>query len=78
MEQERLPLDYRTPPNHEPKGPSTLGRFYGYFSSAYGTCFLAMFAVAIITRSQVQTGAFGVFGFPIISLIYAFYRLGSD
>jgi hypothetical protein len=52
--------------------------FYTYFTSGYGTLWFAMFAVSFVTDSQVQAGEFGYYGFPIIAVIYAFYRRTSD
>jgi hypothetical protein len=52
--------------------------FYTYFSSAYGTLWLAMFVFSFVTQSRVRTGEFGYYGFPIIALIYALYRRSSD
>ena len=52
--------------------------FYTYFSSAYGTLWFAMFVFSFLNQSRVQTGEFGYYGFPIIALIYAFYRRDSD
>lgn len=52
-------------------------RFYEHFACGYGTVWLLMLFVALITRSNIQTGAFGVFGFPIIALVYAFIRKGA-
>jgi hypothetical protein len=52
--------------------------FYTYFSSAYSTLWLIMFAIAFLTTSHVDAGVFGVIGFPIISAIYAFMRRTND
>jgi hypothetical protein len=52
--------------------------FFTYFTSAYGTIWLAMFALAFVTQSHIDTGVIGLLGFPIIALIYAFYRRRSD
>ena len=51
-----------------------LFQFYERFSSAYGTFWLIAFALSIITQSRVETGAFGVYGFPLMALGYAFWR----
>jgi hypothetical protein len=52
--------------------------FYTYFSSGYGTMWLALLAFSIVTNSHVDTGEFGLIGFPIMAAIYAFYRRKSD
>jgi hypothetical protein len=52
--------------------------FYTYFSSAYGTLMLGMFVLSFVTNSNVHIGQFGYYGFPIIALIYACYRLDND
>ena len=48
--------------------------FYGHFAAAYGTLWLVVVILAVLTQSHVQTGIFGVFGFPIVSLFYAIAR----
>ena len=52
-------------------------RFYGHFIAAYGTCWFVLLVLATITMSHINTGAFGYFGFPIISAIYAFVRMNG-
>jgi len=52
--------------------------FYTYFSSGYGTLWLVLLAVSIISQSRVDTGNFGLFGFPVIAAIYAFFRRSTD
>lgn len=52
--------------------------FYTYFSSGYGTLWLAVIAVSFLTQSCVNTGQLGYFGFPFLAVIYAFYRRASD
>ncbi|MEM6256879.1 MAG: hypothetical protein AAGI37_01035 [Planctomycetota bacterium] len=49
-------------------------RFYGHFAAAYGTLWLVMLLVAFISQSYIDTGLFGLLGFPIIALIYAIAR----
>jgi len=49
-------------------------RFYEHFACALGTLFLLTLLCSLLTRSHIDLGAFGVFGFPIIALIYAFIR----
>jgi hypothetical protein len=54
-------------------------QFYGYFAAAYGTIFFSLMLVALLTHSHINTGAFGMCGFPIIALIYAIFRsLGAS
>ena len=50
-------------------------RFYGHFAAAYGTLWLVMLLVALLTQSHIDAGLFGLVGFPIIALIYAIARL---
>jgi hypothetical protein len=50
--------------------------FYGRFAAAYGTCWLLTVLMAVVTQSQIDTGAFGLVGFPLIALIYAVIRTG--
>lgn len=49
-------------------------RFYEHFAVAYGTIWLVLMVVALLTQSNINTGAFGMFGFPALALIYAFFR----
>lgn len=53
-------------------------RFYEHFACAYGSLWLATMTLALLTRSHIDTGVFGLFGFPLISLIYAFVRRSGD
>jgi hypothetical protein len=53
-------------------------RFYGHFAAAYGTIWLVMMLVAMLTQSHIDAGMFGLIGFPIISLIYAAIRVSSS
>jgi cytochrome c-type biogenesis protein CcmH/NrfG len=53
-------------------------RFYEHFACAYGTLWLVILALALFTHSYFNTGQFGMVGFPIISLIYAFIRRSQD
>lgn len=55
-----------------------MARFYGHFAAAYGTMWFVLFAVALITQSHINLGEFGMFGFPIISLLYAAFRTTSS
>lgn len=53
-------------------------RFYGHFAAAYGTFWLIMMLLAVVTQSHIDAGLFGFIGFPIISLIYAVIRVTSS
>lgn len=55
-----------------------LGRVYGHFAAAYGTCFLAAVLVALVTRQHIELGMFGMIGPPIIAVIYAWMRYGFE
>jgi hypothetical protein len=52
--------------------------FYTYFSSCYGTIWLALLAFSLLTQSRINTGEIGLIGFPIIAAIYAGYRRAED
>ena len=47
---------------------------YKNFACAYGTLWLITFSLALITQSHIDTGAFGLIGFPIIAIIYSFKK----
>ncbi|MCK6439007.1 MAG: hypothetical protein L6Q71_02255 [Planctomycetes bacterium] len=49
-------------------------RFYEHFACAYGTIWLVLLVVAFVTHEHIDAGMFGLVGFPIIALIYAFVR----
>jgi hypothetical protein len=53
-------------------------KFYGHFAAAYGTIWLLLLVAALLTQSHIDAGAFGIFGFPIIALVYALIRLSTD
>ena len=53
-------------------------KFYGYFAAAYGSCWLLLFACAFITQSRIDLGELGFFGFPVISTVYAYFRLKGN
>jgi hypothetical protein len=53
-------------------------KFYGHFAAAYGTIWLLMLGLALITQSHINAGTFGLFGFPIIAFVYALIRIGAD
>ena len=49
--------------------------FYGRFAAAYGTCWLVTLFLAVVTQSRIDTGAFGIIGFPLIGIFYATIRI---
>jgi cbb3-type cytochrome oxidase subunit 3 len=49
-------------------------RFYEHFAAAYGTIWLVLMLVALISNTHINAGLFGLIGFPILSLAYAFVR----
>jgi hypothetical protein len=49
-------------------------RFYEHFAVAYGTQWLLVMLLATCTGSRINTGLIGLIGFPIIALLYAFWR----
>ena len=49
-------------------------RFYGYFAAAYGTIWFCLMLAAVVSQSHINAGAFGLYGFPVIALIYAIIR----
>jgi hypothetical protein len=48
--------------------------FFTYFTSAYGTLWLVVVLISLVSQSTIQTGAFGMYGFPVIALVYAIVR----
>lgn len=46
-----------------------------HFTSCYGSIWLVMLTYSIFTQNHVNVGEFGVWGFPLISLVYAFLKL---
>lgn len=52
--------------------------FWTYFTSAYGTFWLVLIGIGLITQSHLNAGLFGLIGFPIIALIYAMIRRSKD
>jgi len=52
--------------------------FYTYFSSCYGTIWLALLVFCFTTHSNINTGEIGLIGFPIIAAIYAGWRRADD
>ncbi|MCE9636734.1 MAG: hypothetical protein K8T90_13605 [Planctomycetes bacterium] len=54
-----------------------LGTFYGHFAAAYGTCWLFLFVISLVTQSKVNAGEFGMWGFPLLAGFYAAVRLAA-
>ena len=52
--------------------------FWTYFTSGYGTLWLVLLGLGLVTQSHIDAGLFGLFGFPIIALIYASIRRSKD
>ena len=52
--------------------------FYQHFAVAYGTFWLLLFMAAFVSQSHINAGEFGVFGFPIMALIYAFLKFNAE
>ncbi|MDJ0523167.1 MAG: hypothetical protein QNJ90_13945 [Planctomycetota bacterium] len=52
-----------------------MARFYGHFAAAYGTIWFALMCAAIVSQSNINTGEFGLYGFPVIALAYAVFRM---
>jgi hypothetical protein len=48
-------------------------RFYGDFAACYGTCWLILFGLALVTSSRIDAGVFGALGFPALALLYALF-----
>ncbi|MFA5165257.1 MAG: hypothetical protein WC481_06825 [Candidatus Omnitrophota bacterium] len=53
-------------------------RFYEHFACGYGTIWLMLLFVSLITQQHIDTGWSGLVVFPIIALIYAFVRKSSE
>jgi len=54
------------------------GRFYGHFAAAYGTFWFVLMLVAVLTQSNINAGLFGLIGFPLIAVVYAFLRMSGS
>ena len=52
--------------------------FYTNFAAAYGTCWMAIMVIAQLRQMHIDTVAFGFFGFPLVSLVYAYSRQGTS
>lgn len=73
-------LEYATPPTPaemRSRPARSMRRFYGHFAAAYGTCWLVLLATAFSTQSHIDTGLFGLIGFPVIGVVYAVIRFRS-
>ena len=52
--------------------------YWTYFTSGYGTLWLILLGLGLITQSHIDAGIFGLIGFPIISAIYVWIRRAND
>ena len=52
-----------------------MASFYTDFAAGYGTLWLLTFGFALVTQSHINLGVFGMFGFPVIALLYALFRM---
>jgi hypothetical protein len=46
-------------------------QYYLHFAAAYGTFWLALIFIALVTQSHINAGEFGFYIVPILCLIYA-------
>lgn len=53
-------------------------KFYGRFASAYGTLMIVPVAASMLTRSHINLGMLGYYGFPVIALAYAIVRYAVE
>jgi hypothetical protein len=51
-----------------------MAQFYGHFAAAYGTIWLVLLIVAVVTQSHINAGTIGMCGFPIAAFVYALFR----
>jgi thiosulfate reductase cytochrome b subunit len=51
--------------------------FWLHFTSAYGTIWFVLLILALITQSNIRTGEFGLFGFPVLAAVYAWFVTNS-
>lgn len=49
-------------------------RFFELWCAGYGLIWALMLTVALLGNSHIDAGEFGLFGFPVIALVYAFVR----
>ena len=75
------PIPYYAAPSEllrpRPRLWPSLRRFYGHFAAAYGTCWFIVVALAFLTQNHIDTGLFGLVGFPALVVIYATARMFS-
>lgn len=53
-------------------------RFYEHFACGYGTIWLLLLTFSLLIQEHINTGPFGLFGFPVIALVYAFIRRANQ
>ena len=53
-------------------------KFYKHFATCYGTFWIIIMTAAIIGQTHINAGMFGLIGFPIISALYAFYKVSTN
>jgi hypothetical protein len=51
-----------------------ISRFWQNFFLVYGAIWAVLMAVALVTQSHINTGTFGLYGFPLIAIGYALYQ----
>lgn len=52
--------------------------FWTYFTSGYGTLWLVLLGLGLVTQSHIDAGLFGLIGFPTIAVVYALIRRSRD
>lgn len=52
-------------------------KFLLYFTSGYGAIWFVTMALAVLSQSHINTGMFGLIGFPIIAGVYAFNQMNN-
>jgi len=52
--------------------------FWTYFTSGYGMIWMFFLGAALIAQKHLDAGLFGLFGFPVIAVIYAWIRCSKD
>lgn len=55
----------------------TWSKSYGHFAASYGTCWLIVIGIAVVTQSHIDTGEVGLWGFPIVGIVYMLIRRAS-
>ncbi len=51
-----------------------MASFFTYFTSGIGTLVLSAFLLSSMIQRHIELGYFGLFGFPLIALVYAITR----